>query len=69
MKRKKEMLNTLKSIDGTLKRIEQNLNYEKQGYYIHEAVVLALREKKYSPPLGDSDGNLYLRNGKKALDL
>lgn len=26
-----EMLNTLKSIDGTLKRIEQNCNYGKQG--------------------------------------
>lgn len=38
----KELLNTLKSIDGTLKRIEQNVSNEKQQSVIKNAVSQAL---------------------------
>jgi hypothetical protein len=47
----KEMLNTLKSIDSTLKRIEQRLSHEE----IKEAVTHALcGDKKYMENVGKS---------------
>lgn len=45
----KKLLNTLKSIDGTLKRIEQKLDDEKQHEVIKDAVFHALRGDKYKP--------------------
>lgn len=45
----KKLLNTLKSIDGTLKRIEQKLNDEKQHEVVKEAVSHALLGDKYKP--------------------
>lgn len=42
-----ELLNTLKSIDGTLKRIEQSLSAEKQHEVIKEAVSHAMLGEKY----------------------
>lgn len=38
----RKLLNTLKSIDGTLKRIEQSLTAEKQHEVVKEAVSHAL---------------------------
>lgn len=43
-----ELLNTLKSIDGTLKRIEQSLTAEKQHEVIKEAVSHAMMGEKYN---------------------
>lgn len=43
----KKLLNTLKSIDGTLKRIERKLDGEKQHTVIKEAVSHALLGDKY----------------------
>lgn len=45
----KEMLNTLKSIDGTLKRIEQSGSEEKQHEVIKEAVSHAMAGERYEP--------------------
>ena len=45
----KEMLNTLKSIDGTLKRIEQSVSEEKQHEVIKEAVCHAMVGERYEP--------------------
>ena len=44
----KELLNTLKSIDGTLKRIEQILSAEKLHEVIKEAVSHAMLGEKYN---------------------
>lgn len=44
----KELLNTLKGIDGTLKRIEQSLATEKQHEVIKEAVSHAILGEKYN---------------------
>jgi hypothetical protein len=38
-----ELLNTLKSIEGTLKSIEQNLSYEEQERCIKDGVSHALK--------------------------
>lgn len=47
----RKLLNTLKSIDGTLKRIEQSFSAEKQHEVIKEAVSHAmLGEKSNSTP-------------------
>lgn len=43
----KKLLNTLKSIDGTLKRIEQLLSTENQHSVIKEAVSHAMIGEKY----------------------
>lgn len=43
----KKLLNTLKSIDGTLKRIEQSLLAENQHIVIKEAVSHAMMGEKY----------------------
>lgn len=47
MKILKEMLNTLKSIDGTLKRIEQSVSEEKQHEVIKEAVSHAMVGERF----------------------
>lgn len=44
----RRLLNTLKSIDGTLKRIEQSLVAEKQHEVIKEAVSHAVFGEKYN---------------------
>ena len=44
----KKLLNTLKSIDSTLKRIEQILSAEKQHEVIKEAVSHAMLGEKYN---------------------
>lgn len=44
----RRLLNTLKSIDGTLKRIEQSLVAEKQHEVIKEAVSHAMFGEKYN---------------------
>lgn len=43
-----ELLKTLKSIDGTLKRIEQLLAVERQHEVIKEAVSHAMMGEKYN---------------------
>lgn len=43
----RKLLNTLKSIDGTLKRIEQSLVTENQHEVIKEAVSHAMLGEKY----------------------
>lgn len=43
----RKLLNTLKSIDGTLKRIEQSITAEKQHEVIKEAVSHAMLGEKY----------------------
>ena len=50
----KKLLNTLKSIDGTLKRIEQKMDSEKQHEVIKEAVSHALLGEKYNATPKDS---------------
>lgn len=45
----KGVLNTLKSIDGTLKRIEQSLNAENQHVVIKDAISHAFIGDKYKP--------------------
>ena len=46
----RELLKTLKSIDGTLKRIEKSMNdEEKQHTTICNAVSHALNGEKYTP--------------------
>lgn len=51
----KKLLNTLKSIDGTLKRIEQSLSAENRYSVIKEAVSHAVMGEKYgSTPKDDS---------------
>lgn len=51
----KELLNTLKSIDGTLKRIEQSITADKQHEVIKEAVShVMLGEDKYKRDCGKS---------------
>lgn len=50
----KKLLNTLKSIDGTLKRIEQKLDDEKQHEVVKEAVSHALLGDKYNPTPKDA---------------
>lgn len=45
----KRVLNTLKSIDGTLKRIEQSLNAENQHEVIKDAISHAFIGDKYKP--------------------
>lgn len=54
----KKLLNTLKSIDGTLKRIEQKLNDEKQHSVIKEAVSHALLGDKYETTPKDDVANI-----------
>lgn len=49
----KELLNTLKSIDGTLKRIEQALPAGKQHRVIKGTVSLSLLGEKYNSTLKD----------------
>lgn len=44
---KKKLLNTLKSIDGTLERIEQSLLAENQHIVIKEAVSHVMMGDKY----------------------
>lgn len=44
----RKLLNTLKSIDGTLKRIEQSLATEKQHEVIKEAVSHAMLGDRYN---------------------
>lgn len=44
----RKLLNTLKSIDGTLKSIEQSLAAEKQHEVIKEAVSHAVLGEKYN---------------------
>lgn len=44
----RKLLNTLKSIDGTLKRIEQILSADKQHEVIKEAVSHAMLGEKYN---------------------
>lgn len=43
-----ELLNTLKSIDNTLKHIEQSLTAEKQHEVIKEAISHAALGEKYN---------------------
>lgn len=43
----KKLLNTLKSIDGTLKRIEQLIKPEKQHEVMKEAVSHAMSGEEY----------------------
>lgn len=51
----KKLLSTLKSIDGTLKRIEQSLLAENQHIAIKETVSHAVMGEKYgSTPKDDS---------------
>nr|DAF80476.1 MAG TPA: hypothetical protein [Bacteriophage sp.]DAH93017.1 MAG TPA: hypothetical protein [Caudoviricetes sp.]DAM90411.1 MAG TPA: hypothetical protein [Caudoviricetes sp.] len=51
---RKEMLNTLKSIDSTLKRIEQSINNdEKHHLNICNAVSHALKGERYTPIQSD----------------
>lgn len=47
-KQDEKLLNTLKSIDGTLKRIEQSLVAEKRHEVIKEAVSHAMLGEKYN---------------------
>ena len=48
----KELLNTLKSIDATLKRIEQRLSCEKQHEIVKDAISHALLGDRFnSAPL------------------
>lgn len=54
-KQDEKLLNTLKSIDGTLKRIEQSLVAEKQREVIKEAVSHAVLGEKYNST-SQSDG-------------
>lgn len=51
----RKLLNTLRSIDGTLKRIEQALAAEKQHEVIKEAVSHAMLGEKYNST-SQSDG-------------
>lgn len=51
----KKLLNTLKSIDDTLKRIEQKIKPEKQHEVIREAVSHALLGEKYGTTPKDSE--------------
>ena len=44
----RKLLNTLKSIDGTLKRIEQDLSAEKQHKVIKDALSHAMLGEKYN---------------------
>lgn len=44
----RKLLNTLKGIDGTLKRIEQSLTAEKRHEVIKEAVSHAMMGEKYN---------------------
>lgn len=48
------VLNTLKSIDGTLKRIEQSLNAENQHEVIKDAISHAFIGDKYKSTPKDS---------------
>lgn len=48
MSNEEKLLNTLESIDGTLKRIEQSLAAEKQHEVIKEAVSRAMMGEKYN---------------------
>lgn len=58
-----ELLNTLKSIDGTLKRIEQSLVAERQAEYIYNAVSKALTgEKKHNCNCGKSEFTSLQKN-------
>lgn len=50
----KKMLNTLLSIDGTLKRIEQMIVAEKQHEIIKEAVSHAILGDRYNSTPKDS---------------
>lgn len=50
-----KMLNTLESIDATLKRIEQSLTAEKQREIIMGAVSHALLGKRYNPTPKDCE--------------
>lgn len=60
-----ELLNTLKSIDGTLKRIEQSLTAEKQQEVIVGAVSQAMMgEKRDSTP--KENGNYIKEAVQKA---
>lgn len=60
-----ELLNTFKSIDGTLKRIEQSLSAEKQQEAIMDAVSKAMiGEKRNSAP--KENGNYIKEAVQKA---
>lgn len=50
-----KMLNTLESIDATLKRIEQSLTAEKQHEIISEAVFHSLLGERYNPTSKDCE--------------
>ena len=49
----KKLLNTLKSIDGTLKRIEQLLAAESQHEIIKDAVSHVMMGEKFNSPQKD----------------
>ena len=50
----KELLKTLKSIDGTLKKIEKSINNdEKHHLNIYNAVSHALKGERYTPIQSD----------------
>lgn len=52
----RELLKALKSIDGTLKRIEKSMDdEEKQHTTIYNAVSHALNGKKYKPIHSDAE--------------
>lgn len=50
-----KMLNTLESIDATLKRIEQSLTAEKQHEIIMGAVSHAMLGERYNPTPKDDE--------------
>lgn len=51
----RELLKTLKSIDGTLKRIEKSMNYDEKNHLtICNAVMHAQRGNNYFPYFRDT---------------
>ena len=55
----KELLRTLKSIDGTLKKIEKSINNdEKHHLNICNAVSHALKGERYTPIQLDDSGRI-----------
>ena len=55
----KELLRTLKSIDGTLKKIEKSINNdEKHHLNICNAVSHALKGERYTPIQSDDSGRI-----------
>lgn len=54
MQESEKLLKTLKSIDGTLKRIEQLLKSRKKCEEINDVASCALCDKKYKVDCGES---------------